>query len=229
VLPGHPAPVLTTVRGDLGGHNHADELARARDPLTTIRSEDDGEDSSEVAVREVGERIFVAWRELRRGAGMSALRDVLYGTGGDALDPAQVDALELLLERDAWRMSDLAAALYIDASTATRTIDRLVAAGLAVRQPASDDARGIVVSATPTGRRRCVRIRRGRQVLVWEFIEEFSGDERERLAVLMERLVAGVNRRAGRPSVTRAEPPARSSVGPASTTDDRRVTREAAT
>jgi DNA-binding MarR family transcriptional regulator len=158
-----------------------------------------GDGPNGVEIRVVGERLFVAWRELRRGAGMSALRGVLYGTGDDALDPAQVDALELLLERETWRMSDLAAALYIDASTATRTIDRLVAGGLALRRPASDDARGIVVSATPAGRRQCQRIRRGRQVLVREFLEEFSGEERERLALLMQRLVAGVNRRAGRP------------------------------
>jgi DNA-binding MarR family transcriptional regulator len=162
--------------------------------LSTTRPEDDGDGLPDHGV--VGDRIFVAWRELRRGAGMASLRDVLYGTGDDALDPAQVDALELLLERGTWRMSDLAAALYIDASTATRTIDRLVLGGLAVRQPATDDARGIVVSATATGRRQCVRIRRGRQVLVREFMEEFDEDERERLARLMQRLVSGVNRRA---------------------------------
>ena len=165
--------------------------------MSGIRAELPGEASPDH--REVGDRIFVAWRELRRGAGMAALRDVLYGTGDDALDPAQVDALELLLERGTWRMSDLAAALYIDASTATRTIDRLVAGGLAVRRSATDDARGIVVSATAGGRRQCVRIRQGRQVLVREFMEEFTGDERERLAELMQRLVAGVNRRAARP------------------------------
>jgi DNA-binding MarR family transcriptional regulator len=146
--------------------------------------------------RVVGDRIFVAWRELRRGAGMAALREVLYGTGDDALDPAQTDALELLVQRSMWRMGDLAAALYIDASTATRTIDRLVANGLAARRPASDDARGVLVSATASGRRQCARIRQGRQVLVREFMEEFTVDECERLAVLMQRLVAGVNRRA---------------------------------
>jgi DNA-binding MarR family transcriptional regulator len=149
--------------------------------------------------RVVGDRIFGAWRELRRGAGMASLKDVLYGTGDDALDPAQVDALELLLERSTWRMSDLATALYIDASTATRTIDRLVAGGLAVRRPAADDARGIQVSATALGRRKCQRIRRGRQVLVQEFMEEFDTEEREQLARLMQRLVAAVNTRSARP------------------------------
>jgi DNA-binding MarR family transcriptional regulator len=146
--------------------------------------------------RAIGDQIFLAWRELRRGAGTAALRGVLYGAGEDALDPAPVDALELLLERSSWRMSDLAAALYIDASTATRTIDRLVESGLAVRRRATDDARGIVVSTTAAGRRLCVRIRRGRQVLVREFMQEFSVEECQALAELMERLVDGVNRRA---------------------------------
>jgi DNA-binding MarR family transcriptional regulator len=146
----------------------------------------------------ISDRIFAAWRELRRGAGVASLREVLYGSGDDALDPAQLDALELLIERGAWRMSELAAALYVDASTATRTIDRLVAGGLAVRRPATDDARGIVVSATSKGRKQCIRIQRGRRVLMREFLDEFTLDECEELGSLMQRLVLSVNHSADR-------------------------------
>src|SRR5687768_12899328 len=120
---------------------------------------------------------------------MIALKEVLYGAGDDALDPAQLEALELLRERSAWRMSELAAALYVDASTVTRTIDRLVAGGLAERRPSTRDARGVVVSATPRGDEQCRRIQEGRRVLMTEFMEEFRADEWVVLAHLLHRLV----------------------------------------
>jgi DNA-binding MarR family transcriptional regulator len=147
---------------------------------------------------ELGQRVFDAWRELRRGAGVSSLREHLYGSGEDALDPGQLDALELVLQRGAWRMSELATALYVDASTATRTIDRLVDSGLVVRRPATEDGRGIVVSATAKGRKQCARIQRGRTELMLTFLDDFEPDEAQSLATLMERLVASVNRVANR-------------------------------
>lgn len=149
-------------------------------------------------LQSVCDQIFAAWRELRRGAGVGSLKEVLYGSGENALDPALLDALEMLIQRGAWRMSELAAALYVDASTATRTIDRLVNTGLAVRRQATDDARGIVVSATSRGRKQCLRIQRGRRVLMQEFMEEFTFDECQELAALMQRLVHSVNRSAER-------------------------------
>jgi DNA-binding MarR family transcriptional regulator len=151
-------------------------------------------------VVELGQRIFDAWRELRRGAGVSSLREHLYGSGDDTLDPGQLDALELVLQRSAWRMSELANALYVDASTATRAVDRLVDSGLVVRRPATEDGRGIVVSATAKGRKQCGRIQRGRSELMLTFLDDFELSEAQALAALMERLVASVNRVANRRS-----------------------------
>jgi DNA-binding MarR family transcriptional regulator len=162
----------------------------------TTESNGAGTQPTEAQLQEVADEIFTAWRELRRGAGVGSLKEVLYGSGDDALDPAQADALELLIQRGAWRMSELATALYVDASTATRTIDRLVANGLAVRRPATDDGRGVVVSASSQGKKQCLRIQRGRQVLMRGFIEEFSFEECQQLASLLARLVRSVNRMA---------------------------------
>ena len=64
---------------------------------------------------------------------MVALRDHLFGAGEDALEPGQVDTLDLLVQQPAWRMTDLADALRVDPSTATRAVQRLVRAGLAER------------------------------------------------------------------------------------------------
>jgi DNA-binding MarR family transcriptional regulator len=185
-------PEMTTAAA-----RHADRRRTARSAASPVVPDPDGE-ASEERLLLLSDQIFESWRELRRGAGVASLREVLYGSGDDALDPALLDALELLIQRGAWRMSELAAALYVDASTATRTIDRLVKLGLVVRRPATDDARGILVSATAKGRKQCVRIQRGRRVLMAEFLDEFTLDECEQLATLMGRLVLSVNRSAGR-------------------------------
>ena len=79
--------------------------------------------------------IGTAWKELRRGAAMSILRDHMFGAGKDALEPGQVDTLDLLVQQPAWRMSDLADALRVDPSTATRAVQRLERSGLAERCP----------------------------------------------------------------------------------------------
>ena len=140
---------------------------------------------------DVARRIFTAWRELRRGP-VRRLQADIYGSGPDALDPAQMDALECVASRLRWRMSDLADALHLDPSTVTRTIDRLSAAGYVERVPAKEDGRGVDVRATPAGRRQCGRVTTGRQAAMLAFLDEFSDTDAERLAALMERLVDGV-------------------------------------
>ena len=74
---------------------------------------------------EVLQRVFEAWRELRRGA-VRKLNGDFYGRWPDALDPAQMDILEMIVSQSSWRMSQLAQALHLDPSTVTRSIDRLV-------------------------------------------------------------------------------------------------------
>jgi DNA-binding MarR family transcriptional regulator len=50
------------------------------------------------------------------------------------------------------RAADLAETLAVSPSTATRLCDRLVRAGLLVRQPGEDDRRVVRLSLTPSGR-----------------------------------------------------------------------------
>lgn len=144
--------------------------------------------------REHARRIGAAWRELRRGASMAGLRAFLYGEGPDALDLGQVDTLDLLNQRDAWRMRDLACALRVDASTATRAVDRLADEGLAVRTRSAQDARSVEVALTPLGRERHTELAERRRLAMHRILDEFSAEERALLAELLERLVAGVDR-----------------------------------
>ncbi|MEX2628120.1 MAG: MarR family winged helix-turn-helix transcriptional regulator [Ilumatobacteraceae bacterium] len=138
-------------------------------------------------------RISLAWRELRRGASTTALRDHFFGVGDDALEPGQMDALDVLLGRQHWRMSELAEALRVDPSTATRTVQRLVKAGLAVRHTSDDDGRVVLVGPSPEGRRRHRTIARRRAAAMARLLAAFETDEREQLADLLERFVGALD------------------------------------
>lgn len=138
-------------------------------------------------------RIGSAWVEMRRGAVMSALRDHLFGVGDDALDQGQSDTLDLLAQQPSWRMSELADALRVDPSTATRAIQRLVNDGLAVRQPSEQDGRVVMVSITRDGRRRHRAVQARRAQLFTHLFAHYTPDEREQLAELLERFIAAVD------------------------------------
>jgi len=138
-------------------------------------------------------RIGAAWKELRRGAAMGVLRDHLFGSGENALEPGQVDTLELLVARDAWRMSELADALRVDPSTATRAVQRLVRAGMASRTACVDDSRVVMVSATPAGRARQRAISELRRATLKAMLATFSPAEREQFADYLDRFVAALD------------------------------------
>jgi DNA-binding MarR family transcriptional regulator len=138
---------------------------------------------------DINSRMGRAWRELRRGASTAVVRDRLFGTGPDGVEPVQMDVLDLLVQGDEWRMSDLAAALRVDPSTITRTLQRMEAAGLAKRDPDADDGRVVMVHITGEGRRRHALVA-GRRV---EILDDIMGDmtaaEQERLVELLERFI----------------------------------------
>jgi DNA-binding MarR family transcriptional regulator len=138
-------------------------------------------------------RIGLAWIEMRRGASASRLREHLYGTGDDALDPGQADTLDVLVTRPQWRMSELADALRVDPSTATRAVQRLVNDGFASRQSSDEDGRVVMVSLTALGTRRHAEVARRRGIFLTHLMSDYSAAEREQLADLLERFVASVD------------------------------------
>ena len=140
------------------------------------------------------QRIGSAWRQLRRGGSMLELRQMMYGGARDTpLDVAQGDALDAIIELEPVRMGDLAAALRVDASTATRTVSRLAEAGLATRVECAGDTRGVAIKATPQGRRRQARMVTTATETLEEILSVFDPDELRTLGALMERLVASLD------------------------------------
>jgi DNA-binding MarR family transcriptional regulator len=91
----------------------------------------------------------------------------LAGVGED-VTLAQYRALVVLASRGPQRLADLATALTVDRSTATRMCDRLVRKRLVVRRRSTDDRRVVRISLTEAGaelvrevsRRRRAEIRR---------------------------------------------------------------------
>ena len=141
----------------------------------------------------LGTRIGTAWVEIRRGAAMSAVRDHLFGTGEHALEQGQMDTLDLLALTPTWRMSELADALRIDPSTATRAVQRLVGDGLARRKACDDDGRVVMVSITAAGRERHADVSTRRANLMSHMLAAFAPEERSVLADMLERFVAAVD------------------------------------
>lgn len=140
------------------------------------------------------QRVGVAWRELRRGASMTRFRELLYG---DEFEMGQVDALDLLVQLGTSRMRDLAEALRVDASTATRTVNRLVDAGMVERVPDPEDARAVLVRLSDVGAVAHDEMSERRRVLFDQVFVGFEPDELALLADLLERLVAGVDAAVG--------------------------------
>ncbi len=100
-----------------------------------------------------------------------------------------MDTLDVLIREPSWRMSDLALALHVDPSTATRAVQRLATTGLVERLTDHDDGRVVIVQITDSGRElhRLVDLRRG--YVLSRLMSVFAEDERETLAALMTRFV----------------------------------------
>lgn len=143
--------------------------------------------------REIALRVGRAWRDLRRGASTSRLIDYLFGSGENALEVGQMDTLDLLVQQPYWRMGDLADALRVDPSTATRAVQRLEKFGLASRCSGADDKRVVMVSATEDGRGRHAEAAQRRQELLQYVLGVFDRDEFDQLASHLERFVGALD------------------------------------
>jgi len=99
----------------------------------------------------------------------------------DDVTLVQYRALVLLVSRGEQNVSDLAEALGIHPSTATRLCDRLVGKKLVDRVTSSESRREINLTVTPAGRAvvRAVSARRRKEVM--RIAEQMSREERQRL------------------------------------------------
>jgi DNA-binding MarR family transcriptional regulator len=83
----------------------------------------------------------------------------------------QYRALVELAARGPQRLADLATALGVDPSTATRMCDRLVRKQLVQRRRISADRRGVRISLTPAGRALVEEVTRRRRAEIAQVLE----------------------------------------------------------
>ncbi len=142
---------------------------------------------------EVAMRIGRAWRDMRRGASASDVRDTIYGVGGSALDPGQMDALDFLVMSPSCRMSELAEYLRIDPSSATRAVQRLIKDNLAERVEHEGDGRVVAIAATERGRKIHEQVANRRRELIFAVLDEFNEEEQHQFAEFLERFLISVD------------------------------------
>ncbi|MEI7547409.1 MAG: MarR family transcriptional regulator [Actinomycetota bacterium] len=150
-------------------------------------------DPREREIYDLATRIGLAWRELRRGASAAALRDYLYGQGKESIEMGQMDTLDLLVDGRPWRMTELAEALRVEPSTATRAVQRLVNAGLAARRTDSGDGRVVKVAITNEGITAHRAVAERRVEMMSFIVSRFRRQELRDLAEMLERFIGSVD------------------------------------
>ena len=91
----------------------------------------------------------------------------------------QYRTLVELAARGPQRPADLASALGVDPSTATRMCDRLVRKQLVQRRRISADRRGVRISLTPTGRALVEEVTRRRRVEISQIVRRMPRSDRD--------------------------------------------------
>jgi MarR family transcriptional regulator, 2-MHQ and catechol-resistance regulon repressor len=102
----------------------------------------------------------------------------------------QSHALDVLAVRGALALNDLAAALYLDKSTASRIVDALERKGYAARGEHPESRRSILVSPTHAGLRLQAAIERDLLAEEERLLEEFEQQVGQAAALLVSRMAA---------------------------------------
>ncbi len=102
--------------------------------------------------------------------------------------------LAALREQDGRRMGDLSATTSIEVSTLTRLVDNMEKKGLVARRRDPQDARAIVLHATPAGRRLTQRIVQIAERYETVALAGFNAAETEILKAALRRLYVNMER-----------------------------------
>jgi DNA-binding MarR family transcriptional regulator len=115
------------------------------------------------------------------------------------VDPAMMLVLHNVLARGVSRVSELAEAMGLDASTASRHVRQLEDGGYLARTGDPGDRRASRVRLTPRGRAALDRATRARAALVDRAVADWPEEDRAALTTLMTRLADSLDRLAADP------------------------------
>ncbi len=108
----------------------------------------------------------------------------------EQLTASQWRALVVVAQRQGTALHEVATALGVHPSTATRTCDRLVAAHLISRNDDPDDRRYLALTATEEGRRLVESVYTARREQIAETLERMPPASRHRLAETLQDFAA---------------------------------------
>jgi DNA-binding MarR family transcriptional regulator len=125
-------------------------------------------------------------------AAIHLLRRLRREDAATGLTPPKLSALSVIVSRGPIGLGALAAAEQVRSPTMTRVVAELERAGLVDREPDPQDRRGILLRATPKGRRAFDEGRHARVALLADDLRTLSRDELRdvtRALDVIERLV----------------------------------------
>jgi DNA-binding MarR family transcriptional regulator len=108
----------------------------------------------------------------------------------EQLTASQWRALVVVAERQGTALHEVASALGVHPSTATRTCDRLVSAGLISRNDDPDDRRYLALTATDAGRQLVTSVYSARRQEILDALERMPLASRRRLAATLQDFAA---------------------------------------
>ena len=119
---------------------------------------------------------------------------------GDVVDYSAFPILKLLSHQGPMRLSALASALGLDASTVSRHARQLEDRGLLVRTGDPDDGRASRVALSAQGDACLARGFETRRLLLTHALDGWSDEERETLRTLLHRLVQNLTTQPAAPA-----------------------------
>jgi len=148
--------------------------------------------SSPTAVRTELEQLDHALVSLRRLWQHRNLQQDLAARTGTAVQPALIRTLRAveLAEGDEPSVGDVADALAVDPSTASRYVDQAVRDGLVRRSPSATDRRRAVLQVTPDGAVLLEHANDARVAFLADLTQDWPADDIRTLATLLDRLRA---------------------------------------
>lgn len=103
-------------------------------------------------------------------------------------------ALTLIGHEPGLSINDLRAGIGLSHPGAVRLVDRLAAAGMVSRSPATDDRRAVALTLTPAGKAACRSIATARQDALARGMAVLNPDERAAFTALAGKMLQGLVR-----------------------------------
>lgn len=123
---------------------------------------------------------------------LPAVYTAIHHIDGHQLTVSQINALRTLAREESWRMTEIAAELGIDHTTASRTYAPLVKLGLAARAKDPSDGRSVLIRATAKGLAQNRIIAQRTLELTRAVLGHMAPERRRLLTELLEEYVAAV-------------------------------------